>query len=144
MLPVHIISFIYRKFLLEIWKRSSQIVLSCPWQRLQTNDMCTTVTHRHVLWKFLEWHVSCRQTPSVLAASAKRLSKCTRQSNRRFISFRENIRGCIQKFPDWVDNEIYAYLWYYSLRSNTKGYGGKIHYTDSKNSDTTAPSDRGL
>jgi len=29
-------------------------------------------------------------------------------------------RGCIQKFPDWVDNEIYAYLGYCSLRSNTK------------------------
>jgi len=28
------------------------------------------------------------------------------------------VRGCIQKFPDWVDNEIYAYLWYYSFRSN--------------------------
>jgi hypothetical protein len=40
---------------------------------------------------------------------------------------RLNIRGCIQKFPDSVDNEIYACLWYYSLRSNTKGYGGKIH-----------------
>jgi hypothetical protein len=36
------------------------------------------------------------------------------------------IRGCIQKLPDWVDNEIYAYLWYYSLRNNTKVYGGKI------------------
>jgi hypothetical protein len=30
-----------------------------------------------------------------------------------------------------------AYLWYYSLRSNTKGYGIKAHYTDSQNSDTT-------
>jgi len=29
------------------------------------------------------------------------------------ITFR--IRGCIQKFPDWVDNEIFAYLRYYSL-----------------------------
>jgi len=28
------------------------------------------------------------------------------------------------------------------LRSNTKGYGGKIHYTDSQNNDTTAPSGR--
>jgi hypothetical protein len=36
-------------------------------------------------------------------------------------------RGCIQKFPDWVDNEIYAYLRYYSLRSNTKDYGDKTH-----------------
>jgi len=37
------------------------------------------------------------------------------------------ILGCNQKFPDWVDNEIYAYLWYFSLRSNTMGYGGKSH-----------------
>jgi hypothetical protein len=36
-------------------------------------------------------------------------------------------RVYIQKFPDRVDNEIYAYLCYYSLRSNTKGYGGKTH-----------------
>jgi hypothetical protein len=38
-----------------------------------------------------------------------------------------NIWGYIQKFPDWVDNEIYAYLWYCTLGSNTKGYGGKSH-----------------
>jgi hypothetical protein len=54
------------------------------------------------------------------------------------------IRRCTQKFPDWVDEEMYAYLWYYSLRRNTKGYGGKIHYTDSQNSDTSAPSGREL
>jgi hypothetical protein len=30
-------------------------------------------------------------------------------------------------FPEWVDNEMYAYIWYYSLRSNTKGYGGETH-----------------
>jgi hypothetical protein len=33
----------------------------------------------------------------------------------------------IQKFRDWIDKEIYAYLWHYSSRSNTKGYGGKTH-----------------
>jgi hypothetical protein len=55
-----------------------------------------------------------------------------------------HVRGCVQKFPDWVDNEIYAYLWYYSLRSNTKGYGDKTYYTDSQNGDTAAPSDREL
>jgi hypothetical protein len=55
-----------------------------------------------------------------------------------------HIRGRIQKFPDWVDNEIYAYLWYYSLRSNTNVYGGKTHWTDSQNRDKTAPSDRDL
>jgi hypothetical protein len=37
------------------------------------------------------------------------------------------IRGCIQKFPDWVDNELYAYNNKNSLRSNEKGYGGKTH-----------------
>jgi hypothetical protein len=41
-------------------------------------------------------------------------------------------------------NEIYAYFWYYSLRSNTKGYGGKTHWTYSQISDTTAPSGREL
>jgi hypothetical protein len=37
------------------------------------------------------------------------------------------VRECIQKFPDWVDNEIYAYNNKHSLRSNKKGYGGKTH-----------------
>jgi hypothetical protein len=42
------------------------------------------------------------------------------------------IRGCIQKFPDWVDNEI-----------NNK-HSLRTHYTDSQNSDTTASSGRVL
>jgi hypothetical protein len=41
-------------------------------------------------------------------------------------------------------NEIYAYNNKHSLRSNTKGYGGKPHQTDSQNSDTTTPSGRQL
>jgi hypothetical protein len=49
-----------------------------------------------------------------------------------------DIRGCSQKSPDGVDNEIYTYNNKHSLRSNTKGYGGKTHWTDSQNSDTTA------
>jgi hypothetical protein len=52
--------------------------------------------------------------------------------------------GCIQNFPAWVDNKIYTYYNKHSLRGNTKGYGGKIHYTDSQNSDTTAPSGKEL
>jgi len=36
-----------------------------------------------------------------------------------------NVRECIQKFPDRVEKEIYTYLWYYSLLSASKGYGGK-------------------
>jgi hypothetical protein len=55
-----------------------------------------------------------------------------------------NIRGYIQKFPNWVDNEIYAYNNKHSLRSNTKGYGGKTHWNDSQNSDTIASSGRVL
>jgi hypothetical protein len=53
------------------------------------------------------------------------------------ILYRErNIRGYIQKFPDWVNNEINDdddddnnnnNSNKHSLRSNTKGYGGKIH-----------------
>jgi hypothetical protein len=38
----------------------------------------------------------------------------------------KEIRGCIQKFMDWVDNEINNNN-KHSLRSNTKGYGGKTH-----------------
>jgi hypothetical protein len=49
-----------------------------------------------------------------------------------------HILGCIQKFPDWVDNEINNNT--HSLRSNINGYGGKTHYNGSQNSDTTAPS----
>jgi hypothetical protein len=37
------------------------------------------------------------------------------------------IRGCIQKFPGWADNETYAYKNKHLLKSNTKGYGGKTH-----------------
>jgi len=51
------------------------------------------------------------------------------------------ILGCIQKFPDRVDDEINNK---HSLRRNTKGYGGKTHYTDSQDSDTTASSGREL
>jgi hypothetical protein len=32
---------------------------------------------------------------------------------------------CIQKFPDWIDNEMYPHNNKHSLRGNTKGYGGK-------------------
>jgi hypothetical protein len=38
-----------------------------------------------------------------------------------------NLQGCVQKFPDWVDNEMYPYNNKHSLINNTKGYGGKTH-----------------
>jgi hypothetical protein len=41
------------------------------------------------------------------------------------------VRWCIQKFPDWVNNEINNNNnnnnSKHSLESNTKGYGGKTH-----------------
>jgi hypothetical protein len=49
---------------------------------------------------------------------------------------------CIQKFPDWVNNETNNNK--HSFRSNTKTYDGKTHYADSQNNDTTAPSGRKL
>jgi hypothetical protein len=52
----------------------------------------------------------------------------------------EDMRERIQKFPDWVDNEIHAYNNKHSLRNNIKGYGDKTHYIDTHNTDATAPS----
>jgi len=37
----------------------------------------------------------------------------------------EDVRECIQTFPDCVDNEIYAYNKKHQFRSNTKDCGGK-------------------
>jgi hypothetical protein len=56
---------------------------------------------------------------------------------------RTTVWGCIQKLPDWGDNEINNNN-KHSLRSNTKCYGGKTQYTDSQNSNTTAPGGREL
>jgi hypothetical protein len=67
----------------------------------------------------------------------------TRRHNRENLHLNSVIiRGCNQKVPDWVDNEICAYLWYSSLRSNMEGYSGKTHYTGSQSSDTTASNGR--
>jgi hypothetical protein len=56
------------------------------------------------------------------------------KDNSEYLSIDDNIimdireiRGCIQKFSDWVDNEIYDYSSKHSLRGNTKGYGSKTH-----------------
>jgi hypothetical protein len=54
------------------------------------------------------------------------------------------MRGCIQKFPDSIYKEIISSNDKHSLRSNRKGYGGKIHWTDSPNGDKTEPSRREL
>jgi hypothetical protein len=63
---------------------------------------------------------------------------------RSILMLSSRIRGCIQKFPDSVNNEINNNKYKHSLGSNTKVYGGKTHQTDSQNSDTTAPSGREL
>jgi hypothetical protein len=56
----------------------------------------------------------------------------------------EPIRGCIQKFPDWVDNKINNNNNNKRVEKQQNGYGGKTHYTDPQNSDTTTPSGREL
>jgi hypothetical protein len=50
-----------------------------------------------------------------------RVTRCVELGRRKYV------RGYIQKFPDWVYNEIFAYNSKHSLRSNTKGCGGKSH-----------------
>jgi hypothetical protein len=55
-----------------------------------------------------------------------------------------SVQARIQKFPDWVDTAVYANNNKHSLRSNAKGYGGRTHWTDSRNSDTTARNGREL
>jgi hypothetical protein len=55
-----------------------------------------------------------------------------------------HLRGCIQKFPDWVDNEVNDYNNKHSLRSNTKSYDSKIHWSDSRNGGKTTPGGREL
>jgi hypothetical protein len=49
------------------------------------------------------------------------------QSYTTELSHLYTMRGCNQNLPDWVTNEIWAYNDTHSLRSNTKGYGGKTH-----------------
>jgi hypothetical protein len=39
----------------------------------------------------------------------------------------DRIRGCIEKFPDWVSEEIYAYNNKHSLRATQSVYGGKTY-----------------
>jgi hypothetical protein len=56
-------------------------------------------------------------TASVKVSSGEQLSR---------YDISTTVRGYIQKFPDWVDNEINNNN-KHSLKSNTKGYGGKIH-----------------
>jgi len=41
-------------------------------------------------------------------------------------SVRKLVQGCIQKFPDWVDKEIYAHNNKHSLRRNTKVVVAKL------------------
>jgi hypothetical protein len=53
-------------------------------------------------------------------------------------------RRVYPKVSGLSNNEINNSRNKHLLRSNTKGYGGKTHYTDSQNSDKTAPSGREL
>jgi hypothetical protein len=67
-----------------------------------------------------EW--SAEKSPIFSTSSRQNLTSTCYMSP---IFFSETLRGCNQKFRDWVDNEINNNK--HSLRSNTKGYGGKPH-----------------
>jgi hypothetical protein len=54
-------------------------------------------------------------------------SVITNSGDFRYYEFIFATRGCIQKFPDWIDNEINNNNNKHSLRSNTKGYSGRTH-----------------
>jgi hypothetical protein len=98
--------------------------------------------HKNTLWLLVAVkHMHSLCPPSTMVRFFWRTYNPSQTKHQPCISY---VRGCIQKFPDWVYNEIHAYNNKHSLRSSTEGYGGKIHLTDSQNSDTTAPSGREL
>jgi hypothetical protein len=86
---------------------------------------------------FTKWQICISEKINV---KAREVCKIAKNSGGK----KMHLRRCIQKFPDWVDNNICAYNSKHSLRCNTKGYGGNNHRTDSQNTDTTARSGREL
>jgi hypothetical protein len=48
-------------------------------------------------------------------------------TSRKGCSLNLDVRGCVLKFPDWVDNEIDIDDNKHSFRSNTNACDGKIH-----------------
>jgi hypothetical protein len=86
-------------------------------------------------------HTELRNAYKILIGKpeGKRLlgtSSCRWEGNNK-MDFKQGVR-VYPKVSGLSHNEIYAYLWYCSLRSNTKSYGSRTHQTDSQNSDTTA------
>jgi hypothetical protein len=75
-------------------------------------------------WRLIEWY-SHFPTIRYITAWLCLLHGPRKHLAPTFISY--FVRGCIQKFPDWVDKEIYTYNNKHPLRTNTKGYGGKTH-----------------
>jgi len=58
-----------------MFKNLNGLEIHFPKHRLRTNDLWTTATHRHILWRSLERRVSCRWTSSVLAVYERWLSE---------------------------------------------------------------------
>jgi hypothetical protein len=76
------------------------------------------------------WLIHCRSLICVpVCILLQLLSRQTRNKSNtwKILNTNRYVRGYRQNFPDWVDNEIYVYLWYYSSLSPSKGYGGKTH-----------------
>jgi hypothetical protein len=66
---------------------------------------------------------SISKEENVLSKISAQLCVNKKKKKKKKIGVRERI----QKFPDWVDNEIHAYSNKHSLWSNIKGYGKKTH-----------------
>jgi hypothetical protein len=94
----------------------------------------------HSVYPAKDYTATQSRRPRHEASSPRNLKSC-KCGLMHILSY---LRRCIQKFPGWVHNEINNSSNKHSSRSNTKGYGNKIHQTDSQNSDTTAPSGREL
>jgi len=107
-------------------------------QRVSQEEVVSGVMHESHWTNLCSWN---SVVTKVKIKQIKEFPNLSYQTGVRFIrymttsSFRGKVtllRGCIQKLPDWADNEINNNNNnnnnnMQSLRSNTKGYGGKTH-----------------
>jgi hypothetical protein len=87
-----------------------------------TLDLIFDVLHRHFMDSITRKKYKMTQQKFLQKFRWKRRFSLYTQ---RMPYLTQRVRGYIQKFPNWVVNEINNNK--HSLRSNTKGYGGKTH-----------------
>jgi hypothetical protein len=96
-----------------------------------------------IIWK-TDCHSVCQKIGGSLVTTAWRILRLRMGGRPPDKEGSCKYKGASKSFRTESIKKYNAYLWYYLLRSNTKGYGGKTHQTDSQNSDTTTPSGREL